>query len=662
MSKKTTITDIPRKGSGETDKFGLSAYEKGLEQFLRGAETPITIALQGEWGSGKTSLMNVLHDNLCGEVGKSGDYFSVWINTWEFSLMRDSSEALKQILLKMTKEVISCCTTKNQEVAKSIIRGVVGLGTTVVKSVANNYLNGVGDGIEEALTKNVENNIANLRSGLQTQINDSLKEHPEKKGFIFFIDDLDRIDPPVAVELLELLKNIFTLENCIFVLAIDYDVVIKGLKPKFGELNNNNEREFRSFFDKIIQVPFSMPVAQYQTRDYLFEQLKQIGVISSQDEKNRSLLQNIEKAEKWTIGPNPRSMKRFLNTLSLIQCIDSARVSIGANSNAQEIETDTSISTLLNVSIIGLQVAFPLVYQMLTIEPGFTRWDDTVAAKMNVPRIDQEVIDRLKKFNEFDEVWEQVLYRLCLSDKYLEKNAIGISNLFNMLRDVIIKHKSNYDLASTDDVIDKTNDDYIQDLIQEQLNRASITGFSAGDSVPLEYDRIKLFKFVHYNICEYVRSKFKDITDFGMPRQKTSGQIKPHTPGYSNLNIKQNDIQNRSKIQFQFRISTSIRPLKDIAIFSLINSQIESHQNIKEVESIDNNLFGDFIAKQKRIEGMDCYSMWAEQHVKDGMICYSLSFDVTFDSPDSFEEPDSLRTMQEVVSIFFDIVFRFTKL
>lgn len=107
MSKKTTITDIPRTGASDADKFGLSAYEKGLEQFLRGAETPITIALQGEWGSGKTSLMNVLQDNLCGEDGKSGDYFPVWINTWEYSLMRDSGEALKQILLKMSKDVVS---------------------------------------------------------------------------------------------------------------------------------------------------------------------------------------------------------------------------------------------------------------------------------------------------------------------------------------------------------------------------------------------------------------------------------------------------------------------------------------------------------------------------------------------------------------------------
>jgi hypothetical protein len=41
----------------------------------------------------------------------------------------------------------------------------------------------------------------------------------------------------------------------VFVLAIDYDVVIKGLEPKFGKFSEKNEREFRSFFDKIIQFP-----------------------------------------------------------------------------------------------------------------------------------------------------------------------------------------------------------------------------------------------------------------------------------------------------------------------------------------------------------------------------------------------------------------------
>ena len=49
-----------------------------------------------------------------------------------------------------------------------------------------------------------------------------------------------------AVAVLELLKNIFDIKNCVFVLAIDYQVVVKGLE-KFGKRNNENEWEFKLF-------------------------------------------------------------------------------------------------------------------------------------------------------------------------------------------------------------------------------------------------------------------------------------------------------------------------------------------------------------------------------------------------------------------------------
>jgi ABC-type lipoprotein export system ATPase subunit len=48
--------------------FGISKYESGLIEFIRNSDTPITIAIQGEWGSGKTSLMNSLQNILCGDL------------------------------------------------------------------------------------------------------------------------------------------------------------------------------------------------------------------------------------------------------------------------------------------------------------------------------------------------------------------------------------------------------------------------------------------------------------------------------------------------------------------------------------------------------------------------------------------------------------------
>ena len=66
---------------------------------------------------------------------------------------------------------------------------------------------------------------------------------------VVFIDDLDRIKPAIAVEILETIKLFVDVPNCVFVLALDYGVVSRGLKDKFGI----DEQELgRSFFDKII--------------------------------------------------------------------------------------------------------------------------------------------------------------------------------------------------------------------------------------------------------------------------------------------------------------------------------------------------------------------------------------------------------------------------
>ena len=60
---KSSIIDVPRKYS-EADLFGIQKYQNALVKFIRLTDTPITIALQGEWGSGKTSLMNQLRYEL----------------------------------------------------------------------------------------------------------------------------------------------------------------------------------------------------------------------------------------------------------------------------------------------------------------------------------------------------------------------------------------------------------------------------------------------------------------------------------------------------------------------------------------------------------------------------------------------------------------------
>ena len=92
---KSSVIDIPRKYT-EEDLFGINKYQKALTKFIKLTNTPITIALQGEWGSGKTSLMNQLRWDLCD--CENAIYFPVWVNTWQYSLMKTPQQAIMSIL------------------------------------------------------------------------------------------------------------------------------------------------------------------------------------------------------------------------------------------------------------------------------------------------------------------------------------------------------------------------------------------------------------------------------------------------------------------------------------------------------------------------------------------------------------------------------------
>ena len=128
----------------------------------------------------------------------------------------------------------------------------------------------------------------------------------------------------------------FHTKNCIFILAIDYDVVVKGLKPKFGELTEKNEREFRSFFDKIIQLPFRMPVQHFKINNFLCDSLLSVNVISVIESEDSEFIDSLVEFAMASIGTNPRSLKRLGNSLSflnLLMEVNSNSIVIGFVSN-----------------------------------------------------------------------------------------------------------------------------------------------------------------------------------------------------------------------------------------------------------------------------------------------------------------------------------------
>ena len=428
-----SITDKPI-AKLEQDSLNIQKYSNSLSKFIKNSDTPITIGLQGEWGTGKTSLMSLLLENF-NNSGEGREIATSWVNTWEYSLFKGASETTPAVLSGMLEKL----RDENQDIwtIKDVAADKVKKATKFLSGLANQVIaNQTGINIKDAASDSfTEKNVAQIVEikNLITSIINELIEHNDNKiqKVVFFVDDLDRIPPTDAVEVLEALKNIFDIPNCVFILAIDYDVVVKGLESKFGPKTKENEREFRSFFDKIIQVPFTMPVGAYDITTFLKTKLNDLGIEPIVIEAR---IGHITKIVRYTVGNNPRSLKRYLNTFSLInQIMD----------DDDENEKDND-NIILLFAVLGIQVSYPQIFRLLTQNPDYLNWNEKFGNKigLDLSKIKND-IESVGESELIDEDWEQIIWGFCQKDPFLKVKCFNILELFNFLRELSCKNDFN---------------------------------------------------------------------------------------------------------------------------------------------------------------------------------------------------------------------------
>jgi hypothetical protein len=407
------------------DQLKVSRYADALVNFIMNSDTPITIGLQGEWGTGKTSMMYMLQEELLKQ-----DVATSWVNTWEYSMFRGAKETTPAVLNGLLATLEESCG-KNWTIKGETEQAMKKVGRffgNIINQVSVNQLgvdvkaavdsSGSAEGMSRA-------EIAQVKADI-SEIIDKLIKHPGNsyQRVVFFVDDLDRINPVDAVEVLEALKNMFDMDHCIFVLAIDYDVVVKGLEGKFGKKTEENEREFRSFFDKIIQVPFSMPTGAYDIDFFLDEKLKGLGM-NVPDSLKLLYLEVV----KNSVGHNPRSLKRFINTFSLLNTIRKAEIT-------DEDQQNSDATEFMLFALLGIQISYPKIFRYLGMNQDYKGWNQAFAARLGLDW--QLITDKVREYGDnqlVDEDWEKVVWGLCQSDAYLKSRAFSILELLNVLSD-----------------------------------------------------------------------------------------------------------------------------------------------------------------------------------------------------------------------------------
>ena len=128
---------------------------------------------------------------------------------------------------------------------------------------------------EDAIEKYSETkaSIENFKESLKALAKDIGQAEPSQpKPVIIFVDELDRCRPTYAVQLLERIKHIFTVEGIIFVLSIDRKQLGGSLRCLYG---NNTDTE--SYLKRIIDLDFALPIPT--KRNFLFACLEKTQVV-----------------------------------------------------------------------------------------------------------------------------------------------------------------------------------------------------------------------------------------------------------------------------------------------------------------------------------------------------------------------------------------------
>lgn len=221
-----------------------------LTELVATQESPLTISIHGEWGTGKTFLLKRWQRAL-----ETAGYEAIYFNAWEddycdnplLAIIGQLSGHFKELGLKrMARKAAKVAAPLMMEGLTAAVKVTTGLPLS---------LDLQRQGRKTLLDAYLEQGVA--KNQLKTELAKLSKKVADRTGYplIFIIDEMDRCRPTFAVELLERVKHIFDVPNMVFVFGINRDELANSIRYVYGDIEA--DIYLRRFFD----VEFNLPPA-----------------------------------------------------------------------------------------------------------------------------------------------------------------------------------------------------------------------------------------------------------------------------------------------------------------------------------------------------------------------------------------------------------------
>jgi len=293
----TVIADRPI-SKIEEDRFGRGEFAKRVAGVISSIDhkSSIVVSINAPWGEGKTSVLNMIEE----ELNSLENSVVIRFNPWRFP---DEDKLLSNFFKVLAEKVWTELETtsekrrgKVQKYAKflSAIK-IPGTDPSGIKTIIETFYQ--KPEVEE----------------VKKRINEALESYV--KRIVIFMDDIDRLDSTEIQVVFRLVKLTADLSNTAYVLAFDDEMVSASLAEQFA-----GDREAgRGFLEKIVQVPLPVPPADPKIlRSMVFNGVKSaldsIEVELTQEEANQFVL--VFDKSFGRMLSSPRTVKRYINMLN----------------------------------------------------------------------------------------------------------------------------------------------------------------------------------------------------------------------------------------------------------------------------------------------------------------------------------------------------------
>ncbi len=281
MKIKPADIKIPQDNPFRHDLLDRKETVLALTSLLQNLDTPYTMSIDASWGNGKTTFLNMWKQHL-----NNKDFPVVSFNAWdtdfaEYPLVALTSELLNTLQTldddgDLGLDAIEATLPRIHKIAltKAVpwmisLAGVIGgihandpsvalLGNTLSAGMAGTMEEMTRDehptDPPEPLTYIEAKEEINSFNNALAKTAEILSNKHGGRPLVIAIDELDRCRPSYAVELLEVVKHFFTVNDVVFVLAIDKTQLAHAINAIYGS-NFDSIGYLRRFIDLDLRLP-----------------------------------------------------------------------------------------------------------------------------------------------------------------------------------------------------------------------------------------------------------------------------------------------------------------------------------------------------------------------------------------------------------------------